>query len=196
MTLANTIVQLLYLHAVYSWGIAASGRGGRGSRDRVAGLHYGVAVLSYLAMVAQTRYKYPTGEPVETSVIELLGDVYASPVRGTRASLDGELIGRGRVGYRFYEDLTFQDDTGLMYLKYDHWLPVFSDFLFSVRRVPELIDERVSVAGWYLGGVSPWPGLGRLRIDDEEIGGFIHLGGYVVGGILLLVGVTLLIVGL
>ncbi|MFB6311689.1 MAG: M48 family metalloprotease [Salinirussus sp.] len=149
-----------------------------------------------VAMVAQARYKYPGGDPEETSVIELLADVYASPVRGARARLEGELIGRGRAGYRFSEDLMFQDDTGLMYLKYDHWLPILGNFLFSVRQVPELIGESVEIHGWYLRGVSPWLGLRRLRTGDEEIKGFIHIGGYVAGGVLLAVGLVLLVLGL
>jgi Zn-dependent protease with chaperone function len=149
-----------------------------------------------LAMVSQARYKYPTGEPTRTSVIELLADVYASPVRGTAARLDGELIGRGRAGYRFSEDLMFQDDSGLMYVKYEHWLPILGNFLFSVKRVPELIGESVEIDGWYLRGVSPWLGMHRLRTDGETIKGFIHLGGYVAGGLLLAIGLLLLVVGL
>ena len=149
-----------------------------------------------LAMVAQTRYKYPSGESTTTSVIELLADVYASPVRGTRARLDGELIGRGRAGYRFSEDLMFQDESGLMYITYEHWLPVVGNFLFSVRRVPELIGESVEIDGWYLRGVSPWLGMQRLRTDGETVTGFINLGGYVVGGVLLIVGLVLLVLGL
>lgn len=149
-----------------------------------------------LAMVAQTLYKYPRGEGEETTVIELLADVYASPVRGTTAQLSGKLIGRGRAGYRFSEDLMFQDDTGLLYIKYEHWLPVIGNFLFSIKRVPELIGEEVAIDGWYLRGVSPRLGQRELRTDGETIRGFVHLGGYVAGSLLTLVGAILLVLGL
>lgn len=176
---------LLYLSAVFLEIVAFSW----------LALAGGWLVFVGLAMVAQTRYKYPTGEPTRTSVIELLADVYASPVRGTSARLDGELIGRGRAGYRFSEDLMFQDDSGLMYIKYEHWLPILGNFLFSVKRVPELIDESVEIDGWYLRVVSPWLGKYRLRTDGDTIRGFIHLGGYIAGGVLLAIGLVLLVVG-
>ena len=50
-----------------------------------------------------------------TTVRELLTDIYASPVDGGRVELSGEHVGRGSAGYRFSEDLMFQDETGLMY---------------------------------------------------------------------------------
>ena len=177
---------LLYLGAVVANVVAFS----------VFALVGGWLLFVGLAMVAQTRYKYPGDEGERTTVIELLGNVYASPVRGTRAKLEGTLIGRGTAGYRFSEDLMFQDETGLMYLKYEHWLPFLGNFLFSIGRVPDLIGQDVRVGGWFLRGVSPWFGLRRLETSEEEIKGFIHLGGYVAGGLLLAIGLVLVVVGL
>jgi Zn-dependent protease with chaperone function len=144
------------------------------------------------AMVVRTLYKYPRGEPAETTVIELLADPYASPVRGQLARLDGELVGRGQAGYRFSEDLMFQDGTGLMYLKYESWLPVLGNFLFALRRVPELIGEPVQIDGWYLRGVGPWTGLRRLQAGEESIKGFIHYAGLIAGAALAVVGLAVL----
>ena len=45
-----------------------------------------------------------------------------SPGDSGRVELSGEHVGRGTAGYRFSENLMFQDETGLMYLKYDSWL--------------------------------------------------------------------------
>jgi hypothetical protein len=87
----------------------------------------------------------------------------------------------------------FRDDTGLMYLKYESWLPLLGNFLFSIRRVPELIGEEVTVDGWFLRGMSPWTGLRELRTDEESIRSFIHYGGYVLAGFLLLVGAAILL---
>ncbi|MFB6074206.1 MAG: M48 family metalloprotease [Haloarculaceae archaeon] len=145
-----------------------------------------------LAMLARALYRYPPGEAEATTVVELLGDVYASPVRGRRARLEGELIGRGQAGYRFSEDLLFRDDTGLMYLKYDSWLPLLGDLLFAVRRVPGLIGERVAVEGWYLRGTTTWLGLRSIDTDDERIRGFVNLGSVVAGLLLLVLGAALL----
>lgn len=145
-----------------------------------------------VAMIARTRYKYPGGELEETTVLELLADPYASPVRGQRMALSGELIGRGQAGYRFSEDLMFKDRTGMMYLKYESWLPFLGNFLFSIRRVPELIGQQAEVEGWYLRGISPWAGMARLRTGDETIKGFIHYAGLVGGGLLVLVGLVVI----
>jgi len=61
------------------------------------------------ALLARNFYKYPRGEPEDDTVLSLMADPYASPVRGKNVSLDGELIGRGQAGYRFSEDLMFKD---------------------------------------------------------------------------------------
>lgn len=147
-----------------------------------------------LAMIARTRYKYPGGDPEETTVLELLANPYASPAQGRKMALSGELIGRGQAGYRFSEDLMFKDSTGMMYLKYESWLPLLGNFLFSIRRVPELIGEEVEIEGWYLRGISPWAGMRRLRTDDETIKGFIHYGGIISGGLLAVIGLVVLVV--
>ena len=150
-----------------------------------------------LAVIVKTRYKYPGGDPEETTVLEELADPYASPVQGKRVRFDGELIGRGQAGYRFSEDLMFKDETGLMYVKYESWLPVLGNFLFSIRRVPELIGEQVEIEGWFLRGTSPWAGMARLDTDTESIRGFIHYAGLIAGGLLAIVGgAIVLFVGL
>jgi Zn-dependent protease with chaperone function len=143
-----------------------------------------------VGQVALALYKYPRDASEPTTVIEALADPYASPVRGRPVELDGELIGRGQAGYRFSEDLMFQDRTGLMYLKYESWLPLLGNFLFALRRVPELIGEDVEVEGWFLRGTGPWVGMRRLRHGDETVRGFIHYGGLVSGALLLIVGLA------
>lgn len=149
-----------------------------------------------VAQLVVARYRYPGGEPESATVLELLTDVYASPVDGDRVELDGELIGRGTAGYRFSEDLMFRDETGLMYLKYDSWLPLLGDFLFSVREVPELIGDEATVEGWYFRSTTPWMGLRRLRSGDRTIKGFVHLGSYAGGVVAIVLGAVVLAVPL
>ncbi len=144
-------------------------------------------------MLIGASYRYPTGEPKETTVLDLLTDVYASPVDGDRVELTGELIGRGTAGYRFSEVLMFHEP-GLMYLKYDSWLPLLGDFLFSVRQVPDLIGDSVTVEGWYFRATSPWMGLRRLDTAERTLKDFIHLGSFVGAGVALLLGVVLLLI--
>lgn len=124
-----------------------------------------IALLGMLTII-RAYYKYPSGEPVQTTVMELMSDVYASPVRGRNVVLDGELIGRGQAGYVFSEDMMFKDETGLMYLKYHRWFP-FGNLLFAMTKVEELIGNRVRVDGWFLRGTFPWIGLQRLFHDGD-----------------------------
>lgn len=149
-----------------------------------------------LGMIAVALYKYPREAPEEITVLEALADVYASPVRGRMVTLEGEIVGRGQAGYRFSEDLLFKDGTGLMYLKYESWLPVLGNVLFALGRVPELVGDEVTVDGWFLRGMSPWTGMRELRSGDERIGGFIHLGSLVGGGVVALVGVIVISLGM
>lgn len=60
-----------------------------------------------------------------------------------------------------------------MYLKHDSWLPFLGDLLFTVRQVPGLINDSVTVEGWFFRGTSPWVRLQRLEASDETIKGFI-----------------------
>lgn len=142
-----------------------------------------------LGSLALALYKYPGGDPEETTVIEEMANVYASPVRGRPVSLDGELIGRGQAGYRFSADLMFKDRTGLMYLDYDHWMP-FGNFLFSIRRVPELIGNDASVEGWFFRGTSQWIGMRRLHSGGETIKGYVNVGALAGGVLIALIGLA------
>ena len=159
----------------------------------VAALGGGWLMTIGLAIIFRTRYKFPGGDPEETTVLELLADPYASPVRGDRMRLDGELIGRGQAGYRFSPDVMFKDDTGLMFLKYESWLPLLGNLLFSVRDVPELIGEQVDIEGWYLRGRSPWTGMRRLQAGNETIKSYINYSGLIGGGLLVLIGLVILV---
>ncbi len=146
-----------------------------------------------LGTVALALYKYPRTEMEPTTVVEVLADPYASPVRGRLVEFEGELVGRGVAGYVFSEDVLFQEETGLMLLEYESWLPWVGNLLFPLRRIPKLVGERATVEGWYFRGREQWTGLRRLHVGDETIGGFVHLGGLVSGGFF--VGVVVAAVG-
>jgi Zn-dependent protease with chaperone function len=146
-----------------------------------------------IGSLALALYKYPRGDPEETTVVEEMANVYASPVRGRAVALDGELIGRGQAGYRFSADLMFKDRTGLMYLDYDHWMP-FGNFLFSIRRVPELVGSEARVEGWFFRGTTQWVGMRRLHSGEETIKGYVHVGALAGGVVIALLGLLVAVV--
>lgn len=158
----------------------------------------GWILLTGIAKTIQALYKYPRGqEAEEKTVIELMSDIYASPVRGNKIKLNGEIIGKGQAGYKFSEDVMFKDDTGIMFIKYESWMPVIGNFLFAINKVPELVDQKVQMKGWFLRGNMPWVGMKTLTPEDgETIKGYIHIISIFGGAITTLIGLALLIAGL
>lgn len=135
----------------------------------------GVGIALYgVAAVVRANYRFPGGEPDATTVMDLLGDVYASPVHGRFAALSGEIIGRGQAGYAFGSDVMFRDDTGLMYVRYQSWLPGLGNLLFALSEVPELVGERVEIDGWFFRSTSPWFVMRHLSAADRDATGYLH----------------------
>ncbi len=143
-----------------------------------------LAIIGF-AIVLAALYKYPGKVSEEITVIELMSDIYASPVRGRAVSLNGKLVGRGVPGLIFSEDMVIQDRTGLMFLNYESWLPFLGNLFFGLLKVPQLIGKEAKIYGWFLRGISPTIGLRLLKAGGEKVRGFVKLGG-IIGGFLLM----------
>lgn len=154
----------------------------------------GLAILGVFILI-KTLYRYPSRKGAEkTRVIELMGNVYASPVRGKYVELNGTLVGRGIPGYVFSEDMLMEDETGLIYLNYESWLPVLGNILFALRKVNKLIGKDVKVKGWFLRGLSQEVVVDVMEVEGERIRGFTKFGGMIGGCILLAAGTALLLI--
>jgi len=176
-------IPLIYLYGVGS---------GQVPEVHLAALGLWVSVLGG-GQLLKTVYKYPLkGEAKETSVIELLADIYASPVRGKKAGLKGKIIGKGNAGYKFGSDLMFKDDTGIMHLRYQSIVPVIGNFLFGWRKADKLVDENADVKGWFLRGVMPWMALRQLNDENS----WPHIHSIIIGTIILTIGLILIVLGL
>ncbi len=130
-------------------------------------------MLIGLGMIIRTVYRYPGKKPERLTVLQLMGDVYASPVRGRRVLLDGKFIGRGIPGFIFSEDLMMQDKTGLMYLNYQSWIPLFGNIFFALSRVKSLIGRPAQANGWFLRGISSRTDLSSLHTEGRTISSYI-----------------------
>lgn len=146
-----------------------------------------------LGMMGRTLYRYPPGEAQPARVIDMMGDVYASPVRGKPVELHGELVGRGVPGMIFSEDMMMQDDTGIMYLNYQSWLPGIGNLLFGLKKIPKLVDQEAGIQGWFLRGQSAHIGLKRIYTHDESIRSFVRLGGLIGAALLILIGTGIML---
>ncbi len=128
-----------------------------------------------------------------TSVLELMSDPYASPLRGKPAKLNGDLIGRGDAGYVFGSDLKMQDRSGMMYLHYSSRFGPIGNFLFGMKRVKNLIGMKVETLGWFRRGVAPWVDLIQLKTDSGTIVNSYHrFWSFLLGGGAIILGLVLL----
>jgi len=147
-----------------------------------------------IGVVLATLYRYPGKIPEDSTVIDLMSDLYASPVRGRAIRLNGKLIGRGVPGLIFSEDMVMQDKTGLMFLNYESWLPLIGNLIFGLKKVPKLVNKDAKISGWFLRGVFPLVGLRMLETREEKIRGFVKLGGLIGGLLLVIIGSIVLFV--
>jgi len=141
-----------------------------------------------LSIIAKTLYRYPATLPKKSNILELMGDVYASPIRGTRVELNGVIVGRGIPGLIFSEDMMFQDETGLIYLNYEGLIPFLSNLVFAILKLEKLIGKSCKVYGWFIRGLSPRIELEKIIVEGKEIKSRVKLLGIILGVIISLIG--------
>lgn len=130
-------------------------------------------ILMGFGMLVRTVYRYPGKQPEKLGILDLMSDVYASPVRGRRVILDGKFIGRGVPGFIFSEDLMMQDKTGLIYLNYQSWIPVLGNLFFAWSKVKGLIGKPAVVNGWFLRGLSSKVDLSSMNSGGGMIKSYL-----------------------
>jgi len=110
-------------------------------------------ILAWLAFVPIT---YPPAEPAPETVVDLMGDVAASPVIGRPVRLDGEVIGRADAGSVFGEDTIFADASGRIAVDFRSQIGPLGDMWTGWRRIKPHIGQKGHVTGWFrrgMGGV-------------------------------------------
>lgn len=126
-------------------------------------------VGAWVATLIRTFWAYPNGEAKETTVLELMADVYASPVKGAKVKLTGKVIGKWEPWYVFAEDVMFQDSTGFLYLDYQSKIPLIGNLIFSLTKVKKFIGQSVNTTGWFFRGVSHYSVVETLDTTDGSI---------------------------
>jgi hypothetical protein len=102
-----------------------------------------------LGVLATLPLRYPFGTPRAATVMGLMGDPAASPVRGQAVRLGGKAIGRVSPGFIAGEDVIFQDKTGLMAVDFRSMLGFIGDLFAGWKRVPKHFDQPGTVTGWF-----------------------------------------------
>jgi Zn-dependent protease with chaperone function len=132
---------------------------------------------------------------IESDVLTLMANPYASPLRGQPVRLTGQLIGRGDAGSKLGSDLKIQDPTGLMYLRYSSRFGPIGNALFGWSKVKSLLGEPVQSTGWFRRGVAPWVDLAMLHTQNgRTVKSYHRFWTLLLGGGSLLLGVVLLLI--
>jgi len=144
-----------------------------------------------LSGLLKAFYRYPEGEFEKSDVLEQLRDVYASPVRGKPITLEGKIVGRGVPGLIFSEDMLFADETGLITLNYEGFLPLFSNLIFAFFKLDNLVGRKCELRGWFLRGMYARVELKEVKVEGERIQSYNKFWAVLGSLLFLLLGVTL-----
>lgn len=99
-------------------------------------------------------------------VIDLLVETNVSKISPVPCIVEGKIIGRGKAGNIFSEDLIIKDDTGIMFLEYQQPLTVHNT-LFALFKAKDFINKKVIVKGWYRRNTKPYIEVYSIKIDDK-----------------------------
>ena len=124
-----------------------------------------------LFLVVLTSYikfnrKHPNKDYNNTNVRDLLNIVKVSGITAIPCTLEGTVIGRGDPGYIFNEDMTIQDETGIIFLDYNQPLFIINK-VFALLKNKDNIDKKIKVQGWYRRSPVPYVEIKTYEVDGK-----------------------------
>ena len=125
-----------------------------------------IFLLGGLGWLLRLAFSYGSGFR-ERKIVDLVGEVDVSHIRGIPVELEGQIIGRGVPGLFWSKDLVMQDDTGFITLIYQQPLS-FIETLFGMFRAEGLVGKKGKIRGWYRRGPSPYLELLDARFEDGD----------------------------
>lgn len=133
-----------------------------------------IAAVSFgVFSTAKVFYRYPFAKHASSNTLELMRNVYASPIKGNPVTLKGVIVGRGIPGLIFSEDMMFQDETGLIYLNYEGMFPFLSNIIFALFKIDNIIGKEVEVQGWFLRSLSSRLELKTIKTKEKTLRSWI-----------------------
>jgi hypothetical protein len=151
-----------------------------------------------LGMTIKGFYSFPSlKNAAPATVIELMSDPYASPLKGRPVVLQGTVIGRADAGSKIGEDFTLLDNSGgLMMINYESPLGRLGNYWFALRRVSALMNQRAEVLGWFRRSISQQVDLKRLQTQGgQQVGSYTGFWGKAGGVFVLSIGIVLALIG-
>ncbi len=125
----------------------------------------------WVALLIKTFWAYPNHIESEnkTTVIELMSDVYASPVKWKSVMLTWTIIWKWDPGYMFSEDVMLKDSTGLMHLDYQSKIPLIWNLIFSLTKVKQFMWQWVFTTWWFFRWVWHYTVVDLLQSEDWKL---------------------------
>jgi hypothetical protein len=118
------------------------------------------------------RY-FPDIKPSTVQTEPNLGDFFAEPTTlppdSQPVQLTGKLLGRRGLLNWLGQDLILQTSTGLVKLHFFSYLGPFGNFLPQSTRPSDLVNQQVTVTGWFRRGVTPWIDIETLRTQGGRV---------------------------
>ncbi len=131
-------------------------------------------ILLIIFSAVKIKYRFPLNNFNETSIINCMADIYASPVRGNPVKITGKAIGRGKAGFIFGEDMIFQDKTGFIYLNYESAIPLLGNLFFAWKKLETLLGKPAVSTGWFLRGNTHHLELYNYKSETESIQSYVR----------------------
>jgi len=122
-----------------------------------------------LGLILQLPYKFPSGAPTETTVLEQMRNPYASFLRGKPVALSGQVIGRGVPGFIFGEDMMYQDSTGLIFLNFSSIFGFIGNIIFALKKIKTLFGVPSRAAGWFYRGIGSMVSLKYIQTEQGKV---------------------------
>ena len=135
----------------------------------VAGAWMFAPAAAAVGVLVTLPLRYPFGKSADTTVMALMSDPAASPVRARSVRLQGKAIGRVNAGFIAGEDMIYQDRTGLMAVDFRSMLGLIGDLFAGWRRVPKHFDQPGDVTGWFKRGMGGYLVMRRLTSTGGQL---------------------------
>ena len=128
----------------------------------------GYGLIGYaVGWFIKTALVYPRVEAEHRTVQSLVADeLNASPVTAVPCFVDGKIIGRGKPGVFWSNDLVLADSTGFIRLQYRQPLKI-SEYLIGWLNGGEYMNRTARVHGWYRRGPVPYIEISKVEIMDS-----------------------------
>jgi Zn-dependent protease with chaperone function len=150
-----------------------------------------------LGMTIKGFYRFgPLSQPSATTVLDLMSDPYASPLRGKPVTLAGTIIGRADAGNRIGEDFVIEDQSGgIMPINYESPFGFLGNWWFAARKLNKLVKDRVQVVGWFRRGITQQIDLESMQTNAAgKVSSYTAFWGKAGGIFVLLGGLALAVV--